>query len=78
MKPTGQISTPVRSNIVVVNQSQSQNTVTSKFKFYSLRSVYSNTMHICNTESWPERDESTYKWSRLQVVQQQECNYETA
>ncbi|OBS59286.1 hypothetical protein A6R68_09590 [Neotoma lepida] len=28
VKPTGQISTPVRSNIVVVNQSQSQNTVT--------------------------------------------------
>nr|XP_048273555.1 protein NPAT isoform X3 [Myodes glareolus] len=27
VKPTGQISTPVRSNIVVVNQSQSQNTV---------------------------------------------------
>ncbi|XP_036048834.1 protein NPAT isoform X2 [Onychomys torridus] len=30
VKPTGQIATPVRSNIVVVNQSQSQNTVTSK------------------------------------------------
>ncbi|XP_075822017.1 protein NPAT isoform X3 [Microtus pennsylvanicus] len=29
VKPTGQISTPVRSNIVVVNQSQSQNTVTT-------------------------------------------------
>lgn len=31
VKPTGQISAPVRSNIVVVNQSQSQNAVTSKF-----------------------------------------------
>ncbi|XP_060229919.1 protein NPAT isoform X3 [Meriones unguiculatus] len=29
VKPSGQISTPVRSNIVVVNQSQSQNTVTT-------------------------------------------------
>lgn len=29
VKPTGQIATPVRSNIVVVNQSQSQNTVTT-------------------------------------------------
>ncbi|XP_005347413.1 protein NPAT isoform X2 [Microtus ochrogaster] len=29
VKPTGQISTPMRSNIVVVNQSQSQNTVTT-------------------------------------------------
>ncbi|XP_052044292.1 protein NPAT isoform X2 [Apodemus sylvaticus] len=29
VKPTSQISTPVRSNIVVVNQSQPQNTVTS-------------------------------------------------
>lgn len=29
IKPTGQISTPVRSNIVVVNHSQTQNTVTN-------------------------------------------------
>ncbi|XP_055478310.1 protein NPAT isoform X2 [Psammomys obesus] len=29
VKPSGQISTPVRSNIVVVNQAQSQNTVTT-------------------------------------------------
>lgn len=40
IKPTGQISTPVRSNIVVVNQSQTQNTVTSKFKFYSLNPAH--------------------------------------
>uniref|UniRef100_A0A8C6QZI1 Nuclear protein in the AT region n=1 Tax=Nannospalax galili TaxID=1026970 RepID=A0A8C6QZI1_NANGA len=29
VKPTGQISTPLRSNIVVVNQSQSQNNITT-------------------------------------------------
>lgn len=57
VKPTGQIATPVRSNIVVVNQSQSQNTVTSKFKFYSLSSVNPSTVpYVYNTESWPKRE----------------------
>ena len=33
IRPTGQISAPLRSDFVVVNHSQSQDTMTSKFTF---------------------------------------------
>lgn len=37
LRPAGQISAPLRSNFVVVNHSQSQDTAASKLKFASLK-----------------------------------------